>query len=90
MGYTAALAELDQMRQQGATPDEVADAFPPELLQRVGYYGAPEGAATAFQRLAEGLDVAIVRVVAARLGIASVLAALHACRPGLVNPPSSP
>jgi alkanesulfonate monooxygenase SsuD/methylene tetrahydromethanopterin reductase-like flavin-dependent oxidoreductase (luciferase family) len=52
MGYTAALAELDQLRQQGATPDEVADAFPPELLQRVGYYGAPEGAAVAFRRLA--------------------------------------
>jgi hypothetical protein len=90
MGYTAALAELDQMRQQGATPDEVADAFPPELLQRVGYYGAPEGAAAAFRRLAEGLDVAIVRVVAARPGIASVLAALHACRPELMNPQSGP
>jgi len=90
MGYTAALAELDQMRQQGATPDEVADAFPPELLKRVGYYGTPEGAAMAFRRLAEGLDVAIVRVVAARPGLASVLAALHACRPELVHPNSSP
>jgi hypothetical protein len=29
------------MRQQGATPDEIADAFPPELLKRVGYYGSP-------------------------------------------------
>jgi alkanesulfonate monooxygenase SsuD/methylene tetrahydromethanopterin reductase-like flavin-dependent oxidoreductase (luciferase family) len=90
MGYTAALAELDQMRQQGATPDEVADAFPSDLLKRVGYYGTPEGAAMAFRRLAEGLDVALVRVVAARPGLASVLAALHACRPELVNPQSSP
>ena len=90
MGYTAALAELDQMRQQGATPDEVADAFPPDLLKRVGYYGTPEGAAMAFRRLADGLDVAIVRVVAARSGIASVLAALHACRPEWVNPNFSP
>jgi alkanesulfonate monooxygenase SsuD/methylene tetrahydromethanopterin reductase-like flavin-dependent oxidoreductase (luciferase family) len=89
MGYTAALAELDQMRQQGATVDEVADAFPPELLKRVGYYGAPEEAAAAFRRLAEGLDVAIVRVVAARPGMASVLAVLRACRPELVNPASS-
>jgi hypothetical protein len=86
MGYTAALAELDQMRQQGATPDEVADAFPPELLQRVGYYGTPEGAAAAFRRLAEGLDVAIVRVVTARPGMESVRAVLHACQPALVNP----
>ena len=90
MDYAAALAELDQMRQQGATADAVADAFPPELLRRVGYYGAPEGAAAAFRHLAEGLDVAIVRVVAARPGMASVRAALHACRPGLVNPTSSP
>ena len=85
MGYTDALAELDQMRQQGATPDEVADAFPPELLKQVGYYGTPEGAAAAFRRLAEGLDVAIVRVVAARPGLASVRAVLQACRPELVQ-----
>jgi 5,10-methylenetetrahydromethanopterin reductase len=85
MGFTEALAELDRMREQGATPDEVADAFPPELLKRVGYYGTPEEAAAAFQRLAEGLDVAIVRVVAARAGMASVLAALRACSPELVH-----
>jgi alkanesulfonate monooxygenase SsuD/methylene tetrahydromethanopterin reductase-like flavin-dependent oxidoreductase (luciferase family) len=85
MGYAEALAELDRMRQRGVAPDEVADAFPPELLRRVGYYGTPEGAAAAFRHLAEGLDVAIVRVVAARPGLASVRAALHACRPELVN-----
>ena len=85
MGYTEALAELDRMRQRGAAPDEVAAAFPPELLQRVGYYGTPEGAAAAFRRLAEGLDVALVRVVAARPGMASVLAVLRACQPALVN-----
>ena len=90
LGYTTALAELDRMRQRGATPDEVADAFPPELLKRVGYYGTPEGAAMAFRRLAEGLDVAIVRVVAARPGIASVLAVLHACRPELIQAGSGP
>src|SRR5262245_41236836 len=86
MGYTEALAELDQMRQGGAVPDEIAAAFPSELLQRVGYYGTPEGAASAFRRLAQGLDVAIVRVVAARPGMASVRAALQACRPALVHP----
>jgi hypothetical protein len=43
LDYTEALAELDRMRQRGATLDEVADAFPPELLTRVGYYGTPEG-----------------------------------------------
>jgi alkanesulfonate monooxygenase SsuD/methylene tetrahydromethanopterin reductase-like flavin-dependent oxidoreductase (luciferase family) len=84
MGYTEALAELDRMRQRGAKPDEVAEAFPPELLKRVGYYGTPQGAATAFRRLAEGLDVAIVRVVAARAGLASVRAVLQSCWPELV------
>src|SRR5919109_517244 len=88
MGLTEAPAELDPMRQRGATGNEVADAFPPELLKRVGYYGTPEGAADAFRRLAEGLDVAIVRVVAARPGVASVLAVLDACRPELVHPTS--
>jgi alkanesulfonate monooxygenase SsuD/methylene tetrahydromethanopterin reductase-like flavin-dependent oxidoreductase (luciferase family) len=85
MGFTAALAELDRMRQRGAAPDEVAEAFPPDLLKHVGYYGTPEDAAAAFQRLAEGLDVAIVRVVAARPGMASVLAVLRACRPELIQ-----
>ena len=43
MGYSAVLAELDHMRQRGATRDEVADAFPPEFLQHVGYYGTRRG-----------------------------------------------
>jgi hypothetical protein len=85
MGYTEALGELDRMRQRGATSDEIAEAFPPELLRQVGYYGSPEEAGAAFRRLAEGLDVAIVRVVATRPGVASVLAALRACRPELVH-----
>jgi alkanesulfonate monooxygenase SsuD/methylene tetrahydromethanopterin reductase-like flavin-dependent oxidoreductase (luciferase family) len=85
MGFTEALAELDRMRQRGAPANEVADAFPPELLKRVGYYGTPEEAAGAFRRLAEGLDMAIVRVVAARPGLASVQAVLQACRPKLVG-----
>lgn len=85
MGFTAALAELDQMRASGATPDQVADAFPPELLRQVGYYGAAEGAATALRRLAQGLDVALVRVVAARPGCAAALAAMRACRPEQVH-----
>jgi hypothetical protein len=43
----------------------------------------------AFRHLAEGLDVAIVRVVAARPGLTSVLAALHGRRPELLNPKSN-
>ena len=42
------------MRSQGAAQDELVEAFPRELLLRVGYYGSASGAAEAFGRLAEG------------------------------------
>ena len=81
MGYVEELAALDRMRKEGASRDEVADAFPTELLRSVGYYGPAEGAAEAFTRLSQGLDVAIVRVVAARPDADSVLAVMRACQP---------
>ena len=65
--------------------DEVADAYPSEALLAVGYYGRPEGAAAAFARLAEGLDVALVRVIAARPQIASTQAVMRACAPERVR-----
>lgn len=81
MGFTQELAELDEMRQRGASPDEVADAFPRDVLQTVAYYGTADRAASAFKNLAKGLDTAIVRVVAAHPGIASVRAVMQACTP---------
>ena len=81
MGFTDALSELDDMRLRGASRDDVADAFPPELLQSVGYYGPADGAAEAVRILAQGLDTAIVRVVAARPGMESVMAVVNACQP---------
>ncbi len=81
MGYAGTLAELDTMREQGASTDEVADAMPEHELRRVGYFGTPEDAASEFQRLARGLDTAIVRVVGARPGMDSVLATMRACAP---------
>ena len=83
MGFAGELAELDEMRKKGATRDEVAAAFPAEILLSVGYFGKAEGAAAAFRRLAEGLDTAIVRVVAARRGVESTLAVMRACAPGV-------
>ena len=59
-------------------------SFPEELLRRVGYFGPAAGAAAAFRRLAEGLDTAIVRVVAVRPGTAAVRAVIEACMPALV------
>ena len=85
MGYTEELAELDRMRESGVSPDEVVDSFPTNLLQSVGYFGTSAGAAKAFKRIAEGLDTAIVRVVAARAGVEATLAAMRSCRPELLN-----
>ena len=50
MGHAEELAGLDQMRRQGASPEEAADAMSPEMLQQVGYYGPAEGAGAAFRR----------------------------------------
>ena len=85
MGFAAELAELDRMRDRGCGMDELAAACPEEMLLRVGYFGKAEGAAAAIRRLAEGLGVAIVRVVVATPGVKSVLATMRAGRPGLVG-----
>lgn len=85
MGFTGALADLDRMRSAGAPAAEVTDAFPAELMRRVGYFGRPDGAAEAFKRLAAGLDTAIVRVVPSRPGIDTTLAVMRACRPALAG-----
>lgn len=85
MGFGDALAKLDRMREDGASSDELADAFPADMLLKVGYFGKADGAAEAFRRLSQGLDIAIVRVVAAKRGIAGVLATMKACRPELIT-----
>ena len=84
MGFTEELAELDLMRTRGASRDEVAAAFSDQLLLAVGYYGRADGAAAAFKRLAQGLDTAIVRVVASGPGLESVRAAMRSCAPAMV------
>ena len=81
MGFDAALNELEAMQARGAAADELADKFPRELLQRVGYYGPAAGAAAAFRTLAAGLDLAIVRIVPARPTFEAALAVLRACKP---------
>lgn len=81
MGFTEHLLKLDQLRAQKVSPDQLADAFPEDLLNRIGYYGPAKGAAAAFKRLAQGLDTAIVRVVVARPGEAAIRACMRACAP---------
>ena len=55
MGFAEVLADLDEMRKRGASQDELVDAFPPEYLRRVGYYGPAEGAAEAFRPAGPGV-----------------------------------
>lgn len=85
MGFDAALTELEAKRDRGASNDEIIEAFPRDLLQTVGYFGPAAGAAAAFRRIAQGLDIAVVRVVRARPGIESVRAVIRACAPALVR-----
>ena len=81
MGFDEPLTDLEAQRERGASQSELIERFPPELLLKVGYFGPAAGAAAAFKQLAQGLDTAIVRVVAVRPGLDSVLAVMRACAP---------
>jgi len=85
MGFDEALNDLEARREKGAKDDELADAFPADLLSRTSVYGKPADAARDFKRLADGLDVAIVRVVAARPGMEAVQQTMRACAPAEVG-----
>jgi alkanesulfonate monooxygenase SsuD/methylene tetrahydromethanopterin reductase-like flavin-dependent oxidoreductase (luciferase family) len=82
MGLDEDLKKLEAMRDRGASQDEIAAAFPEAPLRRLGAWGRPPEAAAALKRLAEGLDIAIVRVVTARPGLDSARAVITACAPG--------
>ena len=66
MGFDPTLKEIEAMRATGASDDALADRVPDELLAHVGWWGPPEGAAAGFEALTAGLDIAVVRVVAAK------------------------
>lgn len=85
MGFADDLRRIDEMRAAKAPQDEVLDAFPDKLLRHVGYYGKAAGAAEAFSKLAQGLDCAIVRVVAARPAIEATRAVMEACKPAVLT-----
>jgi 5,10-methylenetetrahydromethanopterin reductase len=84
MGFDDVLTDLEARRASGATEDVLARIFPDELLRRVGYWGKPVGAREAFLRLAEGLDIAVVRLVPSRRNdLAAARLAFEACAPKL-------
>jgi alkanesulfonate monooxygenase SsuD/methylene tetrahydromethanopterin reductase-like flavin-dependent oxidoreductase (luciferase family) len=82
MGFDDVLTDLESRRASGATEDALARIFPDELLRRVGYWGRPKGAREAFLRLAEGLDIAVVRLVPSRRNdLVAARLAFEACAP---------
>ena len=68
MGFHDELAFLDSRKAAGAGPVELARAIPERMLTAFGYAGRGDGAREWFARSAEGLDVAIVRVLTPRPG----------------------
>jgi len=68
MGFAQELEELDARKAKGVTDDELARTMPERMVAAFGYYGNGTGAREKFAKLAEGLDVAIVRVLNPRTG----------------------
>lgn len=86
MGFRNELANLDEMRVKGATENELAEAFPVNILREVAYFGKADQAASEFARLSQGLDKAIVRVVSSTPGkMEGTINVIEACAPDLVR-----
>lgn len=68
MGFGPQLDELERRQAAGASEEELARAVPDDILNALGYAGPAAGAAAAFNKLSQGLDVAIVRVLVVRSG----------------------
>jgi alkanesulfonate monooxygenase SsuD/methylene tetrahydromethanopterin reductase-like flavin-dependent oxidoreductase (luciferase family) len=83
MGFAEDLRRIDEMRSKDAPVEEQVDAFPKEMCLAVGYFGKAEGAAAHFRKLAEGLDIALVRIVASKPGMDAGRAVIKACAPAI-------
>ncbi len=85
MGFGEILSELEQRRSSGEPAEALVDAAPDELLNSVGYFGPARDAPQAYARLSSGLDETIVRIVTARPGLDSVIAAMQALTPAKIR-----
>lgn len=79
MGFDAPLRKLEAMRDRGATEEELAEAFPGEILSEVAYFGSASGARGAVRRLSTGLDLALIRPVVQPGAAAAVAEVFEAC-----------
>lgn len=68
MGFSEEIAFLTKRKVAGATDAELARDLPERMLTTFGYAGRGDGAREWFLRMAEGLDVAIVRILTPRPG----------------------
>jgi hypothetical protein len=81
MGFEEVLTDLEARRDAGAKVADLVDLVPVELLSKVGYFGPPEGAPDAMQRLSKGLDEAMVRLISVRSGdLDASMTAIRACQ----------
>ncbi|HEY3058851.1 MAG TPA: LLM class flavin-dependent oxidoreductase [Chloroflexota bacterium] len=82
MGFEEILLELEARRDAGSDVPDLVDDVPIELLHKVGYFGPAAGAAAALERLAQGLDEAMVRIISVRPGdLEASLNTVRACAP---------
>jgi alkanesulfonate monooxygenase SsuD/methylene tetrahydromethanopterin reductase-like flavin-dependent oxidoreductase (luciferase family) len=82
MGFGPELAALEVKKAAGADDARLVAEMPERLLRSFGYAGAGENAREWFAGMAEGLDVAIVRVLTTRPGdVGPVRAAMNAFAP---------
>ncbi len=79
LGVDPVLPTLEERRERGETVESLAPDVPPDLVSKVGAYGSAAAAAASFGLLAHGLDLPIVRVVAAREPQLSARAVIDAC-----------
>jgi alkanesulfonate monooxygenase SsuD/methylene tetrahydromethanopterin reductase-like flavin-dependent oxidoreductase (luciferase family) len=87
MGFEQMLTDLEAQRDAGAKVAELVDLVPTDLLLSVGYFGRPEGAPEAMQRLSKGLDEAMVRLISVRSGdLDASITAIRACQPSKWSP----
>lgn len=83
MGFGTELAELYRMRENGVDRAGIIEAFPERMLRGLGYFGPAAGAADAVRQQVPGADIAVVRIVPSRPGLAPIRAILDACLPVL-------
>ena len=81
LGLGDLIDRLGAEQDRGLSTEALADQVPEDVVRGLAYVGPPDGAAEGVGALAGGCDLAIVRCVAPRPSLATVLQTLEACAP---------